>query len=492
MDAHKVVCPLCCAPLKCDRPIPPGQRLRCPQCAGRFQSPAPSRPRPNDWSSTRKILVAALFVVLLAGAAIAGVLDLGRKPAPNSDVARRTEASQALRQDLERLEAVARQMAVRPEQPAAPAATDGVTEMAHGPIHEAFADSANLASAPGRIVPKPPPALIVEVPPDDKPQGEDAQWIPGYWAWDDDRGDHVWVSGCWRVPPPDHHWEPGHWQDVDQGSEWVSGYWAPTDQNDEDLPAPPDAPAAADEPATPAPDGDYAYDPGCWVYVETHYIWRSGHWIHRLRDRVWVPAHYIRTAKGYRFVNGYWDFPLSERGICFAPVRIDPRRDHDRPFRPHHPVDTNHPITALPQGHAPALRGEASLHHAGRGGEGTPLPTKPAVTIPVAKAPAAPVAEPSRAKERTAAPAVVKPAPAATGAPTSVPKPPSPAPGTAAPRHERAARPSNPVPHTPRPAAPEPVRRPPSPPQLPQVAQVRPSPRPVAPPPGRAPAGRRR
>ncbi len=497
MDAHKVVCPLCCARLKCDRPIPAGQRLRCPLCAHRFTSPAPSRLRPSALSAFRKGLAAALVLILLAGAALAGVLDLNRKPVPNPDEARLTEASTALRQDLERLDAVTRQLAARPEQPAPPATTDGVTELTQGPIHEAFADPANRSITPGPIVPKPPPAPIKEVPPDEKPDGENVQWIPGYWAWDEDQGDYVWVCGCWRAPPPDHRWAPGHWQDVDQGAEWEPGYWAPTDQDDGAyLPAPPDAPAAADEPATPAPDDDYTYDPGCWIYVEVQYVWRPERWIHCLRDRVWVPAHYVETLNGYLFVDGYWDFPLSERGICFAPVRIDPRRDHDRPFRPQRPIDTNHLSEMLPKVHAPELHGGPSARNPGHKSEVTPAPATPTLRRPVTPRPAGPLAEPRPAMERSVAPAVVKPAPAATVTRPSVPKLPRPAPEIAPPRHETPARPSNPVAHTPPPPPPprEPVRRPPPPPpppSPPRPAQVTPSPRPAATP-ARASAARRK
>ena len=51
-----------------------------------------------------------------------------------------------------------------------------------------------------------PPDPIPEEPPDQKPKGDNVQWIPGYWAWDDDRQDFLWVSGCWRVPPSGRNW----------------------------------------------------------------------------------------------------------------------------------------------------------------------------------------------------------------------------------------------------------------------------------------------
>jgi hypothetical protein len=38
---------------------------------------------------------------------------------------------------------------------------------------------------------------------------------------------------------------------------------------------------------------------------------------------VWIPAHYVASPGGYVFVEGYWDHPLEQRGVLFAPVRID-------------------------------------------------------------------------------------------------------------------------------------------------------------------------
>ena len=58
------------------------------------------------------------------------------------------------------------------------------------------------------IVPNAPPAVIDELPPDQKPAGDNVQWIPGYWGWDDEVKDYLWVSGFWRVPPPKRQWVP--------------------------------------------------------------------------------------------------------------------------------------------------------------------------------------------------------------------------------------------------------------------------------------------
>ena len=106
---------------------------------------------------------------------------------------------------------------------------DDVEVLTRGPVHEGFAEP--LANDPeaGLIVPRKPPEDIAEVAPDFKPEGDDVVWIPGYWAWDDDRDNFLWVSGIWRKLPPGLRWIPGYWVDADADGDWqwVSGLWVP-------------------------------------------------------------------------------------------------------------------------------------------------------------------------------------------------------------------------------------------------------------------------
>ena len=102
-----------------------------------------------------------------------------------------------------------------------------VQVLTRGPVHEAFAETVTFDPEPGIVVPKAPPAAIEELPPDQKPEGANVAWIPGYWAWDDERSDFLWVSGVWRTPaarPPVGAWLLG--QTAGQGYQWISGYWA--------------------------------------------------------------------------------------------------------------------------------------------------------------------------------------------------------------------------------------------------------------------------
>src|SRR5438045_2840818 len=100
-------------------------------------------------------------------------------------------------------------IAAASQEPNNPPRGSEVEVLTRGPIHEAFAFSVAVESKPGPIVTKTPPQPLEELPPDEKPEGEDVQWIPGYWFWDDERSDFIWVSGSWRVPPPNMQWVPG-------------------------------------------------------------------------------------------------------------------------------------------------------------------------------------------------------------------------------------------------------------------------------------------
>ena len=187
-----------------------------------------------------------------------------------------------------------------------------------GPVHEAFAETASFDTEPGIVVPKAPPSAIEELPPDEKPEG-DVQWIPGYWAWDDDRDGYIWISGVWRVSPPGRQWIPGYWNETDTGYQWVSGYWLTVNASEaEYLPEPPESVEVG--PNSNAPSPDHTWIPGCWLWGTGRYMWRPGYWAAMQPDWVWVPSHYVWTPMGFVFVGGYWDYIITRRGVLFAPV----------------------------------------------------------------------------------------------------------------------------------------------------------------------------
>jgi len=198
----------------------------------------------------------------------------------------------------------------------------GVEVLARGPVHEAYAQPIDAAAQPGIIVPKRPPDPIAELPPDEKPSGDNVQWIPGYWGWDSDRKDFLWVSGFWRAIPPSRKWVPGHWTQVEGGWQWVTGFWASASKENIQYLDPPPPPVDSG-PSTPAPGEDSIYVPGCWIFNSTRYFWRPGYWMNAQPGWVWTPSHYCYTPAGYVYVDGYWDYPLEDRGLLFAPVAFE-------------------------------------------------------------------------------------------------------------------------------------------------------------------------
>ncbi|HEY3242431.1 MAG TPA: YXWGXW repeat-containing protein [Phycisphaerae bacterium] len=201
---------------------------------------------------------------------------------------------------------------------------DGVQVLTRGPVHEAFAETVTFDPDPGIAVKHGPPDPIEEIAPDQRPEGRNVTWIPGYWAWDDERNDFLWVSGIWRALPPGRQWVCGYWGKSRQGFQWTSGYWADAQASEiEYLPEPPETVETG--PNVDAPSADYTWIPGCWVWYDGRYAWRSGYWERVQPNWVWVPDHYVWAPRGYVFVEGYWDYAVGRRGVLFAPVYFDAR-----------------------------------------------------------------------------------------------------------------------------------------------------------------------
>ena len=198
----------------------------------------------------------------------------------------------------------------------------GTQVLTRGPVHEAFAGLVTFNPEPGVVVAKAPPDLIEEVPPEERPEGNNVAWIPGYWAWDDERNDFLWVSGTWRALPPGRAWVAGYWGKTAPGYQWVSGYWA--DAAVRTTAYLPPLPATVEVgPSIAAPSGDYGWTPGCWIWYQGRYAWRPGFWVQGRADWDWMPAHYVWTPRGYIFVDGFWDYSVARRGLLFAPIYFE-------------------------------------------------------------------------------------------------------------------------------------------------------------------------
>ena len=204
-----------------------------------------------------------------------------------------------------------------PEVPAADSAEDNLEILTKGPVHEAFAELILFEPQEGLVVTKAPPADVEEIPPETKPDGRDVQWIPGYWAWDDERDDFLWISGVYRVPPKGRHWVPGSWSEVDGGYRWTSGFWMSDETQDVSyLPEPPAS--LENGPTSEAPSEDYFWVPGCWEYQQDDYAWRPGYWSEGHADWVWIPSHYCYHQRGAVYVNGYWDYRRRRSSCIFT------------------------------------------------------------------------------------------------------------------------------------------------------------------------------
>jgi hypothetical protein len=219
-----------------------------------------------------------------------------------------------------------------------PNGESGVEVLTRGPVHEAFAEPTSYNPTRGVVVKRESPAAIEEIPPEDKPEGDNVQWISGYWSWDTDRDDFIWVSGIWRDPPPDRSWVPGYWTRAAGGWTWTPGFWTTTESDEvEYLPRPPESLEIG--PSTPPPAADRLWTPGCWFWVGSRYAWRPGFWVTAHADWVWSPSHYAWTPRGYIYIDGYWDRTLERRGVLFAPLYV-PRLVYMRPHYVHSPSIT--------------------------------------------------------------------------------------------------------------------------------------------------------
>ncbi len=210
-----------------------------------------------------------------------------------------------------------------PEPPAV--ATELQTEpLLRGPIHEAYAEPLVNPEEDPFVAPLEPPPPVEEVPPQIDADDPSMTWIDGYWSWDDERQDFIWISGVWRKSPPNRDWVAGQWQPVEGGYRWIPGRWVPSGVADvESIPLPP--PSLEQGATSEPPADDQFWVPGAWQYRANRYAWRPGFWSACYDDWVWVPDSYYPAATGCAYVPGYWDYPWERRGVLYAPCYFDRR-----------------------------------------------------------------------------------------------------------------------------------------------------------------------
>ncbi|HQR08475.1 MAG TPA: YXWGXW repeat-containing protein [Gemmatales bacterium] len=197
----------------------------------------------------------------------------------------------------------------------------GIQVENRGPVHEAFANpGAPVRGKEGSFADKAPPPPVPELPPEEKPSGENVQWISGYWQWDLEKKDFIWVSGFWRNTPPGRAWTPGEWRVENGQHRYIPGFWRPSNENSRriDLPEPPKS--VENGPNVPAPHKDAIWIPGHWVHRHENYAWQPGYWGEVEPNMMWTPPQYNYTGSGYCYTPGYWDYTFEDRGLLYAPV----------------------------------------------------------------------------------------------------------------------------------------------------------------------------
>ena len=220
-----------------------------------------------------------------------------------------------------------------------------VTTVDTTPLHEAFITPVRDIP-PLQAVSMPPGVRINETVP---PQPDQAMlWIPGYWAYNSDLSDFVWVTGAWRRPPPEHTWISGKWAQLPEGWVWISGFWSPVPESSLTYiqKRPPDQ---IDEEAGMPGKDNYFWMPGYWNYDQdtNDFEWVGGQWAALDRNWIFVPAHYVWTEKGYVFIGAYWDFPLDLRGAAYSPIYVQPADRADYTYEPTAELDAGYITDSL-------------------------------------------------------------------------------------------------------------------------------------------------
>jgi len=204
-----------------------------------------------------------------------------------------------------------------------PSETLQVEPYKEGNVHEAYVSASTGSGTVFRSVSKAPPKPINEQSP--LKCTAEAIWIPGYWAWNEELKDYIWISGVWRIPPPNHIWNPGLWKQIGNEWVWLRGFWS--SEPLERIQYIQDHPMSPREEAIPiAPTNDYFWMSGYWEYdfSAKQFNWLTGKWVRLDPEWIYTPPSYLWRPEGYIFISAYWDQPLELRGCPYSPVRIDP------------------------------------------------------------------------------------------------------------------------------------------------------------------------
>ena len=208
-------------------------------------------------------------------------------------------------------------------------AADDVEVLARGPVHEAYAEPSDENPSPRPSFRSSRPGRSRNCHRTRSRRATTSSGCPGYWHWDEDRKDFIWVSGFWRNAPPGRVWVPGSWREVarrlavgrrllagrDRGSA-ATGPRSSTCRSRR--------PRSRCRAGDPAPTETDVYIPGQLGLARAVRVAAGRTGSSTGRAGCGCRPTTAGPPSGTSFVDGYWDYPLADRGVLFAPVYIPP------------------------------------------------------------------------------------------------------------------------------------------------------------------------
>ncbi len=205
------------------------------------------------------------------------------------------------------------------QQDAVPSESAAARHLAQGTVHEALISASGIPSQTKIVLqPLPDDVPVIERP---AQRGSDSVWVEGYWNWISDSRQFAWIPGFWRRAPENLRWQAGSWIPAPDGVVRHPGYWYDANRPPQRMHrAPPDDQGRE---ATKGMVGDgNVWIRGSWIVNnERKYEWEPGYVARQETGYQWQPSTVLPAADGFAVVEGYWDFPLSERGTVFAAMQ---------------------------------------------------------------------------------------------------------------------------------------------------------------------------
>ncbi len=134
-------------------------------------------------------------------------------------------------------------------------------DAAAGPFTEAFATPLEVNPQPGPVIKKEPPPAIEEMPPDQKPDGDNVVWIPGYFSWKTIGKISFGLVACGAMCRPTKRGSPAIGAKCPRAISGRPGFWTSAKKAEVNyLPAPPQSLEVG--PNISAPSGNFLLGTG--------------------------------------------------------------------------------------------------------------------------------------------------------------------------------------------------------------------------------------